>query len=129
VFDHISLAVTDVDRAQKFYDAALAPLGIKRGQADRRTASYELAGRDDFTLIFSATPPVSPHGTHICFRADTPDAVRSFHQAGVEAGGVSDGEPGLRPEYSSTYYAAFLVDPDGYRIEAVCHLSKQQSAL
>ena len=125
MFDHISLAVTDLLRARQFYDAVLAPLGILPGQQDGRTASYVFEGRDDFTLIHSAEAPLSPYGTHICFRADSRGAVRAFHERGVVSGGSDDGAPGMRPQYSSTYYAAFLIDPDGYRIEAVTQEPEQ----
>jgi catechol 2,3-dioxygenase-like lactoylglutathione lyase family enzyme len=119
MFDHLTLAVTDLDRARRFYDAALAPLGIVPQSVDGRSASYERHGCDDFTIIRSDTPPGAPHAAHVCFRAPGRAAVRAFHAAGLAAGGRDDGGPGLRPEYSPVYYAAFLSDPDGNRIEAV----------
>lgn len=121
MFDHISLAVTDLVRTKRFYDAALAPLGVSAGETDGRTASYVRDGRDSFTLIHSDHRPVAPYGTHFCFQAATRGAVRAFHRHGVDAGGQDDGAPGLRPHYGATYYAALLIDPEGYRIEAVCH--------
>lgn len=119
LFDHISLAVTDLDRAAAFYDAALAPLGVTRqGKADHRSIAWGRTG-DDFGLHSRAQMTAPPHEVHVCFTADTREAVRAFHSAGIAAGGSDDGAPGLRPEYSPVYYAAFLQDPDGNRIEAV----------
>lgn len=119
MLDHVSLAVTDLDRSRRFYDAALVALGIEPLPSDGRTASYERAGRDDFNLIRSEVRPVSPHGSHTCFLAPSRDTVRAFHREGLAHGGTDDGAPGLRPEYSPVYFAAFLMDPDGHRIEAV----------
>ena len=119
MIDHVSLAVTDLDRSRRFYDAALTPLGIVPLPSGGRAASYERDGRDDFGVIRSDTQPISPHGSHVCFLAPSREAVRAFHREGLAAGGADDGAPGLRPEYSPVYFAAFLVDPDGHRIEAV----------
>lgn len=119
MIDHVSLAVTDLERSRRFYDAVLTPLGIRPMPSDGRTVAYERDGRDDFILIRSDTRPVSPHGSHTCFSAPTREAVRAFHREGLAAGGRDDGAPGLRTQYSPVYYAAFLVDPDGHRIEAV----------
>lgn len=119
MIDHVSLALTDLERSRRFYDAALAPLGIVALPSDGRKASYERDGRDDFTLIRSGTKPDALDGSHTCFSALTREAVRAFHREGLAAGGQDDGAPGLRPQYSPVYYAAFLIDPDGHRVEAV----------
>ncbi len=119
MIDHVTLAVTDLDRARRFYEAAFRPLGIVPGEANGRTASFQRDGRDDFTLISAVDVPNAPSQTHHAFRAPSRAAVRAFHDAALGAGGADDGAPGLRPEYGSDYYAAFVRDPEGNRIEAV----------
>lgn len=110
--------MTDLQRSSRFYDAALAPLGILPEPSDGRIAGYHRGGPDEFLLICSDSRPLPVQGSHICFSAPPRAAVREFHRAGIAAGGTGDGPPGLRPQYSPDYYAAFLVDPDGHRIEA-----------
>ena len=120
---HISIGVKDVDRSKRFYDAALRPLGYKCVRAARATAGYGY-GVDTISFwIVSAERPVPPDeksGFHICFVAPTAAAVDDFHAAALQAGGRDNGAPGLRPVYGPDYYAAFVIDPDGYRIEAYC---------
>jgi catechol 2,3-dioxygenase-like lactoylglutathione lyase family enzyme len=121
MLDHVSIGVRDIARTKRFYDLALAPLGYK---CLRDTAS--LIGYGAASIEFWITPtqrPVSPEpesGLHFCFLAPGPEAVEAFHRAAVAAGGRDNGAPGLRPEYSPGYFAAFVTDPDGYRIEAYC---------
>ena len=121
MFAHVSIGVQDVDRSRAFYDAALAPLGCKRIRAARSTAGYGY-GTDTISFwVVSAERPVSADeksGLHFCFAAPDPAAVDSFHAAALRAGGHDNGAPGLRPVYGHDYYAAFIIDPDGYRIEA-----------
>ena len=118
---HISIGVKDIDRSKRFYDTALEPLGYKCLRAARTLLGYGY-GRDSIAFwVVSAERPVPPDetsGLHFCFAAPNTDAVDAFHAVALRAGGQDNGAPGLRPEYSPDYYAAFIVDPDGYRIEA-----------
>jgi catechol 2,3-dioxygenase-like lactoylglutathione lyase family enzyme len=120
MIDHVSVGVSDLERAARFYEAALAPLGLSRLVTRPATVGF---GKNypEFWINFRAgmarVPPES--GTHICLRAKTADDVDAFHAAALHAGGRSDGAPGLRPHDRVRYYAAFVVDPDGNRIEAV----------
>ena len=109
MFDHVSIGVADIARSKKFYDAALKPLGY---------------GDKAVQLWLGATQkPVkadSESGLHFCFAAKDRAAVDAFHTAALTAGGKDNGKPGLRADYGPKYYAAFAVDPDGYRLEAYC---------
>jgi catechol 2,3-dioxygenase-like lactoylglutathione lyase family enzyme len=120
---HISIGVRDIDRSKRFYDTVLEPLGYKCIRAARTLLGYGY-GRDGIALwVVSAEHPVpadEKSGLHFCFTAPNAEAVDAFHAAALRAGGRDNGAPGLRPEYSPDYYAAFIVDPDGYRIEAYC---------
>jgi catechol 2,3-dioxygenase-like lactoylglutathione lyase family enzyme len=126
MFDHVGFPVSDVARSRAFYVAALAPLGfapvmdIKKEQ----TGGYEGTGFG---------PPGRPQlwigsggrhagTTHIAFTASARALVDAFYKAAIAAGGRDNGAPGLRPHYHANYYGAFVLDPDGYNIEAVCHL-------
>lgn len=126
MLDHVGFAVSDIERSRRFYEQALAPLGI--------------------TLIMSVTPDQTEsggtghgfgsggkpyfwigdnervgEGTHVAFAADTRADVDAFYEAALAAGGRDHGAPGLRPHYHPNYYGAFVLDPDGMNIEAVCH--------
>jgi catechol 2,3-dioxygenase-like lactoylglutathione lyase family enzyme len=118
---HISIGVKDIDRSKRFYDTALEPLGYKCLRAARTLLGYGY-GRDSIAFwVVSAQRPIAPDetsGLHFCFAAPSTDAVDAFHAVALRAGGQDNGAPGLRPEYSPDYYAAFIIDPDGYRIEA-----------
>ena len=121
MIDHISLGVRDIARAQRFYDATLAPLGYRR----LHTGADGLGYGGDFTRLWlSATehpvPPDMRSGLHVCFAAKSRADVDRFHAAGLATGGRDNGKPGVRPDYSGDYYTAFVIDPDGYRIEAYC---------
>jgi catechol 2,3-dioxygenase-like lactoylglutathione lyase family enzyme len=121
MFDHVSIGVADVARAGKFYDAALKPLGLKRLSDGDSSLGY---GRESVGLwIGAAKRPVKADmesGLHFCFSADSRKAVDAFHAAALKAGGKDNGKPGVRADYSPNYYAAFVIDPEGYRIEAYC---------
>jgi catechol 2,3-dioxygenase-like lactoylglutathione lyase family enzyme len=118
---HVSIGVRDVERSKRFYDAVLEPLGYKCIRAARTLTGYGY-GRDSIALwVVSAEHPVpadEKSGLHFCFRGPTAEAVAAFHAAALRSGGHENGAPGLRPEYGPNYYAAFIIDPDGYRIEA-----------
>ncbi len=121
LIDHLSLAVSDLNRSRRFYEAALAPLGIMLFTASDKSVNFARDGEDDFG-INAASGGVNPHPKgHICFHARSRAEVDHFHAAALSAGGRDDGAPGLRPQYHAGYYAAFVLDPDGYRIEAVFH--------
>ena len=118
---HISVGVRDIDRSKRFYDTVLEPLGYKCLRAARTLQGYGY-GRDSIALwVVQAEHPVpadEKSGLHFCFVAANAAAVNAFHAAALRSGGRDNGAPGLRPEYSPDYYAAFIIDPDGYRIEA-----------
>jgi catechol 2,3-dioxygenase-like lactoylglutathione lyase family enzyme len=120
MFDHISLGVRDIARSRRFYDAALAPLGLSALSVGDDSLGY---GKDAVALWLSASAsPVAADprsGLHFCFKAPSRAAVGEFHRAGLAAGGRDNGAPGLRADYGPTYYAAYVVDPDGYRLEAL----------
>lgn len=126
MLDHVSIAVTDLARAMRFYDAVLGALGVARVGADQGWAGYGLRadpGHPERTYLslLQADPGGPSRPRHWAFKAATPSAVDAFWRAGLAAGGADDGAPGLRPHYHAGYYAAFLLDPDGQRVEAVCH--------
>jgi catechol 2,3-dioxygenase-like lactoylglutathione lyase family enzyme len=111
VLDHIEIKVRDVEASRAFYDAALAPLGM--------SVLMGGAGRPFFWI---GQAGVSPDITsHVAFGCETRATVDAFHKAALAAGGRDNGAPGLRPQYHPNYYGAFVLDPDGHNIEAVCH--------
>jgi catechol 2,3-dioxygenase-like lactoylglutathione lyase family enzyme len=121
MLDHVSLGVADIARAKAFYDAALAPLGYSCLSQDASSLGY---GRDRVGLWLLLVPrPVAPDpksGLHVCFAAPSPAGVTDFHASALRAGGTSNGAPGPRTDYGENYFAAYAVDPDGYRLEAFC---------
>jgi catechol 2,3-dioxygenase-like lactoylglutathione lyase family enzyme len=120
VIDHVGVGVRDFEESLDFYAKALAPLGFERVafvDADNRAAGFGVRGRDDFWIHEGR--PVGR--MHIAFDAESHEAVDAFHAQAIEAGGRDNGEPGIRPEYSDTYYAAYVLDPNGNNIEAVFH--------
>jgi len=123
---HVSFGVADLDRSAAFYDAALAPLGYVRIWADAKGIGYGYAGGGDKFAIKlyggRASPPGG--GFHLAFAAPSRLAVHRFHSAALEHGGTDDEPPRLWPEYDADYYAAFVIDPDGYLIEAVTRNSE-----
>ena len=118
---HISLGVDDLERAVRFYDRVLAPLGCRRVWSDERGAGFgEGGGGDELALFARPGQVVAPGpGFHLAFDAPSRAAVDAFHAAALEAGGKDAGAPGPRPRYGAGYYAAFVVDLDGYKLEAV----------
>jgi len=125
MLDHITFSVTDSAKARAFYDAALKPLGFRvvyeetpgqtgdahvMGYGDERKAFFWIVGGDGLKGRF-----------HVAFTAKDRAAVNAFYRAAITAGGKDNGSPGLRPHYHANYYGAFVLDPDGHNIEAVCH--------
>ncbi len=121
MLDHVSIGVRDLGAAGRFYDAVLTPLGYARLFSSEESLGY---GSDAPMLWVSATDrpvPADPRsGLHICFAAPTRASVDAFHAAALGAAGRDNGKPGLRGDYGPDYYAAFVIDPDGYRLEAHC---------
>jgi catechol 2,3-dioxygenase-like lactoylglutathione lyase family enzyme len=118
MFDHVGLRVRDLETSLRFYAEALAPLGHVPGPRDEAGAGFGPPGRP--ALWLHAADGAAGRGVHLAIRAADRDAVTRFHAAGLRAGGRDNGGPALRPDYGPTYYAAFLIDPDGNNIEAVC---------
>ena len=124
---HISFAVADIERAARFYDHALKDLGYVRVFEDLRpgeegqAVGYGLEGEDDKFCIKQArtSSAAAGHGFHLAFAAPNRESVHKFHQQALLHGGKDHGGPGPRPDYGPNYYACFVVDPDGHRIEAV----------
>lgn len=117
---HVSLGVRDLARAGAFYDAALAPLGYRRVFECVDAIGYgSVDNEDQLCLKFcSQAAPPGP-GFHLAFSSPSQSAVCEFHEAALRFGGQDNGVPGLRPHYGPSYFACFVVDPDGHRIEAV----------
>jgi catechol 2,3-dioxygenase-like lactoylglutathione lyase family enzyme len=117
MYDHVGLKVKDVGASARFYKAALTPLGHEVASEDDTGAGLGPKGAPALWLYRDAG---ANGGTHLAFVAASPAAVDRFHAAGLKAGGRDNGAPGLRQDYSPKYYAAFLIDPDGNNVEAVC---------
>ncbi|ESY15152.1 VOC family protein [Mesorhizobium sp. LNJC394B00] len=119
MLDHVSIGVRDTNVSKPFYDAALKPLGYSCLSQSPGSLGY---GAQTVALwVNDAARPVSSDeksGLHFCFAAPTRQSVVAFHAAALRAGGSDNGAPGLRADYGEDYYAAFIVDPDGYRLEA-----------
>ena len=123
MIDHISVGVADLERAAKFYDAAFAPLGMKRLIERPANIGFGKTYPEFWINLRAGMKPVSAEsGTHICLRAKTTDEIQAFYDAALKAGGTDDGPPGVRPHFHLKYFAAFVADPDGNRIEVVTFL-------
>ncbi len=126
MLDHVGIAVRDAERSRAFYDAALAPLGITllmtvdAETSDSGGTVYGY-GRNDHPFYWFGDNEKVGKGFHVAFVVESRDRVDAFHAAALAAGGNDNGAPGLRPHYHPTYYAAFVLDPDGHNVEAVCH--------
>jgi catechol 2,3-dioxygenase-like lactoylglutathione lyase family enzyme len=121
MLDHVSLSVTDATRSQAFFEKALAPLGYT--VISTFDGGFGI-GVEGGSTVWAATGPAQQPIAHLAFRAQSRNQVDAFYRAALAAGGRDNGKPGLRENYSPTYYAAFVLDPDGNNIEAVCHAAK-----
>lgn len=124
VIDHVTLGVSDLARSRRFYASALAPLGFVESGPWRegaREATFGAAGANDFAISaeYAVAAPM-----HVAFAADEREQVDAFFEAALAAGATDNGAPGPRPEYSDRYYGAFVLDPDGYNIEAVYYFER-----
>lgn len=117
MIDHISIRVSDYERSKRFYAMALAPLGYTLLMESVSGAGFRKEFIPDFWIRQGEPSP----STHIAFASPDRATVDAFYAAAIAAGAVDNGVPGLRPEYHPSYYGAFVFDPDGYNIEAVCH--------
>jgi catechol 2,3-dioxygenase-like lactoylglutathione lyase family enzyme len=121
MINHVSIGTADIAKSRAFYDAALKPLGYTCLSKGDDSAGY---GKEQSGFwVLQANRPVAQNaesGLHLCFDAPTRKSVDAFHRAALAAGGKDNGKPGLRVDYGANYYAAFVVDPDGHRIEAYC---------
>lgn len=121
MINHVSIGVRDIAKTRRFYDAALAPLGYKCLSESPGSLGY---GSDAVAFWISESErPVAADaksGLHFCFDAPNRKSIDAFHAAALKAGGSDNGKPGPRADYGPNYYAAFVVDPDGYRLEAYC---------
>ena len=133
MLDHVSIRVMDYDRSKKFYEAALAPLGYTLAMENSSGAGFRRGFIPSFWVkqgepvnLSEAIPARELAGcggasVHVAFASDNRGMVEAFYRAALAAGGRDNGAPSLRPEYHPNYYGAFVLDPDGYNIEAVCH--------
>ncbi|MGZ3280393.1 MAG: VOC family protein [Caulobacteraceae bacterium] len=125
MIDHMGIGASDFDASRRFYDAALAPLdmGVVMEVTPEQSGGYHGVGygRDGKPVFWVSSGGARGPGIHVAFAARTRAQVDAFHQAGLKSGGRDNGGPGLRPHYHPDYYGAFLLDPDGINVEAVCH--------
>ena len=120
MLDHVTIGVIDLERSRRFYDLALVPLAIERLYDDDATfAGYGVRPKAFFWIGHRNVPQTS---VHVAFAASDRATVDQFYKAALAAGGRDNGPPGVRPRYHPDYYGAFVLDPDGHNIEAVCHL-------
>jgi catechol 2,3-dioxygenase-like lactoylglutathione lyase family enzyme len=120
--DHVTLGVSDLARSRAFYERALAPLGLTETlTAEVLPNEVEFGDGEQHPLAISTDYPVGAP-VHVAFGAESTAQVHAFYEAALAAGGTDNGPPGLRPEYSERYYAAFVLDPDGHNIEAVTRI-------
>jgi catechol 2,3-dioxygenase-like lactoylglutathione lyase family enzyme len=125
VIDHMSIGVSDLRASRRFYLAALAPLGFVEQGSWSEGAQEVAFGPDDLDDFAISTKYPPSAGGHVAFSADTREQVDAFYDAAIAAGATDNGGPGVRPEYSAGYYGAFVLDPDGYNVEAVYHAPRR----
>lgn len=121
MFDHVKFGVSDYAASKAFYLRALEPLGVVVVSEGAPSYGVEMCQRGGDVSLCLCQTSEKPAQLHIAFRAESRRQVDAFHRAALEAGGKDNGAPGLRPHYHAHYYAAFVIDPDGHNIEAVCH--------
>ncbi|MGV1963579.1 MULTISPECIES: VOC family protein [Agrobacterium] len=124
IISHVTLGTNNPDRAGRFYDEVLGALGFERlPKPPGKPPAYEKGGLPTIYLYTpeDGRPATWGNGTHIAFIADTKDAVHRFHVAALRLGGACEGKPGPRPHYGNNYYAAYVRDPDGNKLQAVCY--------
>ena len=120
MFDHVKFGVSDYEASKAFFVKALGPLGVTVSGEGTPTYGVELCGKGEPSLCLFQSEEKPAH-LHLAFTAESRQQVEAFYRAALEAGGKDNGAPGLRPQYSGKYYAAFVIGPDGHNIEAVCH--------
>jgi catechol 2,3-dioxygenase-like lactoylglutathione lyase family enzyme len=118
MIDHIGVGISEFAKSKAFYRAALAPLGYEVVMEWGQAAGFGVPPKPEFWIGEGAP---NPPPIHVAFRAETRQQVDAFYAAALAAGGRDNGAPGLRPHYHANYYGAFVLDPDGHNIEAVCH--------
>lgn len=126
VLDHVSITVKKLDSARSLYDAIMSALNVEKVYDRPGALGYGVRcdSKEDFhtcLAVYESPDNNTDTRRHWCFKASTRTQVKNFHEAGLAHGGVDDGSPGLRPHYHEHYFGAFLLDPDGNRVEAVCH--------
>lgn len=125
MIDHVSVAVRDLAAGTGFYEPLLQTIGLSKLVERADTVGFGKRYPEFWINVRKSMASVEPDsGVHICLRTRTRESVDAFYATALENGGVDDGEPGFRPQYSDTYYGAFIRDPDGNRIEAVTFLEK-----
>ncbi|HEY8515287.1 MAG TPA: VOC family protein [Candidatus Binatia bacterium] len=118
MIDHLGISVSDFERSKRFYQAALAPLGYQLVKEYAGIAAgFGADGKPDFWIA----PGTPTAGLHVAFTTRDRKTVDAFYEAAIAAGGRDNGKPGVRAQYHPNYYGAFVLDPDGYNVEAVCH--------
>ncbi|HYQ40896.1 MAG TPA: VOC family protein [Polyangiaceae bacterium] len=120
MFDHLGLHVRDLVKSTRFYEAALAPLGYVAGGGDATSVSFCGPPGAPALYLYQGKAPAGP-GVHVAWTAKERSSVTQFYERGLGAGGKANGAPGVRVDYAANYYAAFLIDPDGNNVEAVCY--------
>lgn len=128
MLDHVGFAVSDAEVSKRFYEAALKPLGLSvimtvPAEENGSGGTAHGFGTEGDPFFWIGDNERVGEGTHVAFRTETREQVDAFHEAALAAGGRDNGPPGPRPQYGPNYYAAFVLDPDGLNIEAVCHKS------
>lgn len=123
MIDHLSLGVSDLAHATAFYDAVLQPLGYRRVWTRPHAAGYGAGGPDEALALFEVGDDANApgRGWHLAFTARSREGVEGFHAAAMARGAIDEGGPGLRPRHGAGYFAAFVRDPDGHKLEAVFH--------
>ncbi len=120
MFDHVKFGVSDYAASKAFFVKALEPLGVVAGSEGPPAYGIELCATGNVSLCLFQTDEKPAH-LHLAFTAENRGQVDAFYRAALAAGGIDNGPPGLRPQYSGKYYAAFVIGPNGHNIEAVCH--------